>query len=278
MLLPVKLVKAGALWRKLFYADYRRLSLRASDQVVLNNESYTVPDVNGRLRIILTGTLTANRTLTLPTLGDNQACEIEIVNQSPTHATYEWIVDGEGAETINGTLTWSLKTYGERVRISGTPTTWVVVDCLGTFREYLSTSVTAQDDPTSIWYNLGGHSITLEPGVWSLRGGCRADGSINAGVATSVFSGMALALSTSPSSASHGEALIKAKVGGTSAYGVILSAELWADPEISMVVLAVSTTFYLLVQPVMGGTYTDSSVVVRGDGEKPTRIAARRIG
>lgn len=96
----------------------------------LTNESYTILDDDGFQWFILSGTLTANRTATLPTLAANLGRVIRFIDIS-IHGAYRWIIDGEGSETINGFTTiesmydgeWNYSIYGQAAewkKIGGT--------------------------------------------------------------------------------------------------------------------------------------------------------------
>lgn len=137
----------------------------------LDNEAYIILDDDGYNLIVCGGTLAADRTVTLPTLADNLDRVLQFVNLSPS-GSYEWIIDGEGAETINGTTSWRMKTYGECFSLVGTATTWAVLP--GSHGTYRNANVAASGQSTvspavkSTWYNVGSISLVLEPGVWDV--------------------------------------------------------------------------------------------------------------
>lgn len=106
--------------RTVIKPDYDLLYNALFRSVTLDNENYTVTDTDGYSTFILSGTLTANRTVTQPTLAANQQRVLRYIDIS-THGAFKWIIDGEGAETINGFTTiesmydgeWSYTIYGQ---------------------------------------------------------------------------------------------------------------------------------------------------------------------
>lgn len=74
----------------------------------LNGADYTITDDDGYTEIWVT-TGGADRTITLPTLADNLARHIKVKNMDGSASV---IVDGEGAETINGTATVEITEEG----------------------------------------------------------------------------------------------------------------------------------------------------------------------
>lgn len=112
--------------RDIILKDGNRLQVPAltfgyskSGPKTLSNENHTIADTDTYTVYILSGTLDANRTVTLPTLADNQSRFLQFIDIS-THGAYKWILDGEGAETIDGFTTiefafacrWSYTIYG----------------------------------------------------------------------------------------------------------------------------------------------------------------------
>ena len=134
----------------------------------LTDESYTITDTDGFDTIILSATaLGAERTITLPTAADNIRRRIKVLTLN-AHGTYQLVVDGEGAETINGQLVWRLNGIYQRVELVCTGTAWIVENALGALRVVESTSAVTQGSPSAnTWYNLGG-SVALEPGIWDI--------------------------------------------------------------------------------------------------------------
>jgi hypothetical protein len=93
----------------------------------ISNEAYTILDDDGFTVFILTGTLTADRTVTLPTLADNRRRRLIFIDKS-THDTYKWVIDGEGAETIHSLATIESALDSEFiVELYGDAAEWKVV-------------------------------------------------------------------------------------------------------------------------------------------------------
>ncbi len=92
------------------------------------NTDYTVLDNDG-YGTILFSTGSSNRTCTLPTAADNVGRELKLL-KSDAGAGY-LIIDGEGAETINGvaTITAELQFCGLHIKCDGVG--WFVVGTLG---------------------------------------------------------------------------------------------------------------------------------------------------
>ena len=84
---------------------------------------YTVTDTD-KIRTLLI-TAAANRTVTLPTLADNQGRIIEI--KKVDSGTGEVIVDGEGAETIDGAATINLSERYDSIELIAGASEWEVL-------------------------------------------------------------------------------------------------------------------------------------------------------
>jgi hypothetical protein len=89
-------------------------------KIVLGDADFTIPDGYYNLEIIMPEDgITANRTVTLPTLADNQGVNFRFQNFNTTYALY---IDGEGAETIEGFATINLST--EWIKLTAIITEW----------------------------------------------------------------------------------------------------------------------------------------------------------
>lgn len=89
----------------------------------LNASDYTILDADGYTEIWVT-TGGADRTITLPTLADNLARHIKIVNIDGGDSV---IIDGEGAETINGKTTFTITIqYGWAIVTAGS-NEWLLI-------------------------------------------------------------------------------------------------------------------------------------------------------
>ena len=101
-------------------------STKASDQnysiKAAGDADYTITD-GDKFDLVTVAPATA-RTITLPTLADNQARPITIFNLNGTDIV---TVDGEGAETINGGTDETLVSINDFIIVIGTPATWAVV-------------------------------------------------------------------------------------------------------------------------------------------------------
>lgn len=86
-------------------------------------DNYTISDEFINMKIILDGSVSANKTITLPTLADNLGKKIKIDNRN---STYDLIIDGEGVETINGFTTSELEE--EWMIIEGVSGDWKVIE------------------------------------------------------------------------------------------------------------------------------------------------------
>ena len=97
------------------------LNLVKTFRDILNkNADYVIVDTD-RNPIILVDSTSGNVTITLPTLVANQNKMIWIVKLV---AVNNVIVDGEGAETINGIATYTLVKQYEVLKVIGVSTTW----------------------------------------------------------------------------------------------------------------------------------------------------------
>jgi hypothetical protein len=107
-----------------------------------------------------------DRTVTLPTAADNADREITLVKVDS--AAGKAILDGEGSETINGTLIWEVTEQWGRVKVKSDGSNWIVLDQWGSFLEYSNTSLVTFTTTKSIWVNATGHSLTVPKGVWEV--------------------------------------------------------------------------------------------------------------
>lgn len=93
----------------------------------INDAAYTILDADGYDLVYATTTLTASRTVTLPTLADNLGRTITIKNLSSA-AAYQILVVGEGAETIDGYADWPLPIQGDYITVKAEAVGWAVVE------------------------------------------------------------------------------------------------------------------------------------------------------
>lgn len=121
--------------------------------ILSKSANYTIIDTD-RHPIILMTTSTTDKTVTLPTLADNLGKRIRLIKMDS--GVGKAILDGEGAETINGTLTWEVMEQWGYVDVIGTSTTWLVIDQWGCIYEEKSNTTASQvHPPVGIWHNLG---------------------------------------------------------------------------------------------------------------------------
>lgn len=86
---------------------------------------YTVTDSDNRRTIGVT-TSNTNRTITLPTVADNANRSITI--KKLDSGTGQVIVDGEGAETIDGGATFILTEQNEAITLLSTGAAWIITE------------------------------------------------------------------------------------------------------------------------------------------------------
>jgi hypothetical protein len=95
---------------------------------ILGDAGYTLLDSDG-YSVILAGSsaaLTASRTITLPTVADNAGRQIVIKKMDIS--SFSVIIDGEGAETVDGSSTISLSNQYESITIVSDGSEWAIVD------------------------------------------------------------------------------------------------------------------------------------------------------
>jgi hypothetical protein len=98
-------------------ASTGQYAAKSADYTILDNDSYAV------IGMTTAGT---NRTVTLPTAADNTHRVITIKKLDTGTGTT--IIDGEGAETIDGATTFTLNYQNDYVTVICTGTGWVVTD------------------------------------------------------------------------------------------------------------------------------------------------------
>lgn len=224
----------------------------------LSDESYTILDNDGLDLFILSSTaLGATRTLTLPTAADNQDRRIRVLSLN-AHTSYDLIVDGEGAETINGTANWHLNSIYHHITLLCTGTEWIVEHALGTRRVYESTSdsTLGSSPTTSVWYNLGG-SLTLEAGTWEISYSCYA----------ACVDAATLEVTLSSANNSESQALYTTRAAATSGSGGDSLSKKIASAPFSDITLYLNVRF-------ISGTPTNIGIYGTLTG---TIIEARRI-
>ena len=92
---------------------------------------FTITDTDG-YGIIKYDVSGGTATVTLPTAADNQDREITFMLSSVIAAS-ELIIDGEGAETINGTITATLRSKYDRCKLLCDGTEWYILDMFASY-------------------------------------------------------------------------------------------------------------------------------------------------
>lgn len=105
---------------------------------------YTILDDDGYSIIFVTAGA-SNKTMTLPTAADNTGRKIKIMKVDDG-AGYA-IVDGEAAETINGTLTWEITEQYGFIEVQSNGTGWYVVN--------KNRCTVYRDENTTQYYGVG---------------------------------------------------------------------------------------------------------------------------
>ena len=105
---------------------------------------YTILDGDGIETILMT-TGASTRTVTLPTAADNTNRQITVKKVDSGVGTV--IIDGEGAETIDGATTHTIYSQYGRVTLVCDGTSWHILDFqAGSHKAYTTTSMTFQND------------------------------------------------------------------------------------------------------------------------------------
>jgi hypothetical protein len=120
-----------------------KASFATSGMSNIGDADYTVTDTDG-FDVLYTGTtLTANRTITLPTAADNTG-RVLTIKKADT-GNFRVIIDGEGSETIDGDTTKNLNVQYESIKIACDGTGWQVLERKST-TEWTSYTPTMSDE------------------------------------------------------------------------------------------------------------------------------------
>lgn len=131
---------------------------------------YTITD-SDLISVIVMTTGGTDRTVTLPTLADNQNRVITIkkIDGMDADGTGKCIIDGENTETIDGDATVDLYAAGDNITVKGGASRWEILKMTQT--EYLSNSgdptTGNADNTTDFKYSIAGNEC---PGT-SFTGG-----------------------------------------------------------------------------------------------------------
>lgn len=98
--------------------------------VLAKTANYTITDTDPD--IVVVGALGAHATITLPTVADNTGRIITVIIGGNPGA-YNCIVDGEGAETINGAATKTNSDQYSYLRLLSTGSVWLIIGSAGTW-------------------------------------------------------------------------------------------------------------------------------------------------
>jgi len=160
----------------------------------ITDSNYTITDTDGYDIIEVSKTTSSGtNTITLPTVADNAGRKLLIkLNQQSTGYADYLIIDGEGAETIEGNATWQMNGAGDFLSIISNGTEWKVVDFQASYEtqrinrsdwtNVIPGSVTTLNTDSNITHNLGvnikklNHDFLIsetdsDNGLFSLFGG-----------------------------------------------------------------------------------------------------------
>lgn len=128
--------------------------------------NYTFTDVD-KIKTLFVTTSTGTITVTLPG-ADNLDRVIEIMKIDS--GSGKITVDGEGAETINGTIQFTIFEKYTGIRIKSNGTNWIIVNIIGKIQQSITDNVIrSQALPVAAtWYQPAGAnlSLTIEPGIY----------------------------------------------------------------------------------------------------------------
>ena len=210
--------------------------------------NYPITDTDGFGAIVVT-TGASDRTITLPTLADNQNRRLKISKDDSGAGNV--IIDGEGAELVNGFTDWILYNEFGFVELVASANRWNVVarDSLVDLEFLTSTGETITSDSGDKATLMGvpkaspTHLLIVPAGVWDLEASNTFDNRMN-GIMT--FVQTRFFLSTSPTSLSEDDFFEMLHCGDTDR--LIRTASFIRK----QVTNASSTTWYQVVRPDWG--------------------------
>lgn len=155
-------------------AIYNEVEDWTGKTIIMTDTNLTLSDLDyGTTRIILPASgITANRTVTLPTLADNIDKEIIIENNNNT---YYLAIDGEGSETINTLLLGYLIRKRQRVIIKANSSEWEIIEgSLFDKADYQTYTISSAANST--YYSMYGFCEFLSSGkiiyhIWGYQSG-----------------------------------------------------------------------------------------------------------
>ncbi len=147
----VKLYASAAEWNIISSNNELFKARRNIKNVVAD---YPITDIDG-VEVISVTAAAVDRTITLPTLADNQERIIEIYKKD--FSLGDVIIDGEGAETINGTATIKLPRQFSKVKIIADTTEWKI---LSIYHPVSDTGWVSRSDWTNV--HIGSVHVTYD--------------------------------------------------------------------------------------------------------------------
>jgi len=132
--------------------------------ILVKDVAYTITDSDLNPIILMT-TGAASKTVTLPTVADNTGKIVKLVKIDD--GTGYAILDGEGAEEINGTLKWEITGQWGFVEVVSSGSAWIVLGQEGCIYEMWDNG---NHTLTNVWvdyYNLPG----ITPGKYKIEFG-----------------------------------------------------------------------------------------------------------
>lgn len=115
--------------------------------------NYTILDDDG-YSVILVTTGASDKTITLPTVADNNERQLKIVKIDD--GAGKVIVDAEGAETINGTTIWEITEQYGYVEFVSNASAWFVIGQQGCIYEMWDATLYSLTTSWVDYYNLSG--------------------------------------------------------------------------------------------------------------------------
>jgi hypothetical protein len=111
-------------------ADKKLIAGPIAQRMLAKTADYVIKDTDPDIVVVGAITALANATFTLPTLSANQGRIITVIVAGDP-GTHDVVLDGEGAETINGAATKTNSTQYALIQVLATPAEWVIVGLNG---------------------------------------------------------------------------------------------------------------------------------------------------
>jgi hypothetical protein len=236
--------------------------------------NYTILDDDGIGTIRMTTGSSTDKTVTLPTAADNTDREITILKVDS--GTNNCIVDGEGAETINGTLIWTIFDQYTGITVKCDGTEWKVIKIIGRIKSNITDSASrvVSGVAANTWYQPAGANLelTVEPGLYRIS--YHVINSIGISTAGIIQPKLQLGYSTTPGANLVGNLTYSATAeyrGGTSTY---FDSSLSREDYITV---SSTSTFRLNLYTFQLSGTPSFTLSWRGD-QAPSEIIFERIG